>query len=206
MAARLPPPAGILFYGPPGTGKSHLARAVATEVRDATFFAVSSSDLVSKFQGESERLVRGLWQLARKKKPSIIFIDEVDSICGARKDGDNDATTRIKTEVLLQWDGVGASSDGVLVVGATNTPWALDQAVRRRFEKRIYIPLPDERARAAMLRIHLGKTPNDLQLEHFDLIAQRTDGYSGHDMSIVVKEALMEPVRMVQGTRAVVGQ
>ncbi len=92
---------GLLFYGPPGTGKSHLARAVATEVKNATFFSVSSSDLVSKYQGESERLVRGLWELARKKKPSIIFIDEIDALCSARKDGDNDATTRIKTEVCV---------------------------------------------------------------------------------------------------------
>ena len=99
---------GLLFYGPPGTGKSHLARAVATEVKNATFFSVSSSDLVSKYQGESERLVRGLWELARKKKPSIIFIDEIDALCSARKDGDNDATTRIKTEVCVNQGRCGS--------------------------------------------------------------------------------------------------
>lgn len=188
---------GILLYGPPGTGKSHIARAVSSEVQGATFFSVSSSDLVSKYQGESERLVANLFALARKKSPAIIFIDEIDSLCMTRSDNENDATRRIKTEFLAQMDGVGKDNTGILVMGATNIPWGLDSAMRRRFEKRIYIPLPDEPARVAMLKICVGNTPNALIDTHYQLIAKRCDGFSGADMSILVREALMEPVRAV---------
>lgn len=132
---------GILLYGPPGTGKSLLAKACATEC-SATFFSVSSSDLISKYVGESEKLVRSLFEMARSQKPSIIFIDEVDSLTGARNDQENESTKRVKTEFLVQMQGktykigVGKDDDGILVLGATNIPWGLDSAIRRRFEKR----------------------------------------------------------------------
>lgn len=188
---------GILLYGPPGTGKSFLAKAVATEA-DSTFFSVSSSDLVSKWQGESEKLVRQLFEMARANKPSIVFIDEVDSMCSARSDSDNDATRRIKTEFLVQMQGVGKDDTGVLVLAATNIPWGLDPAIRRRFERRIYIPLPDVAARTAMFKIHVGKTPHKLEEHNWKELAQNTDGYSGSDISILVRNALMEPVRTCQ--------
>lgn len=193
------PWSGILLYGPPGTGKSFIAQAVATEA-ESTFFSVSSSDLISKWQGESERLVKSLFQTARKKKPAIIFIDEIDSICGARSDGENDSTRRVKTEMLVQMQGVGTDNTGLLILAATNTPWFLDPAVRRRFEKRVYIPLPDRAARRELLMIHSGKDGREV-LEGNPVVADivdLTDGYSGSDMSIIVREALMGPVRRCQ--------
>lgn len=189
---------GILLYGPPGTGKSYLAKAVATEAGASTFLSVSSSDLVSKFQGESERLVKNLFEIARENSPSIIFIDEIDSLCGARGDGENESGRRIKTEFLVQMQGVGKGNDGVLVLGATNTPWSLDSAIRRRFQKRIYIPLPEAPARATMFKIHVGSTPNDLTAKDYKALAKLSKGFSGSDISVIVHDALYEPVRTCQ--------
>jgi len=188
---------GILLYGPPGTGKSHLAKAVATEA-NSTFFSVSSSDLMSKWLGEGEKLVKNLFDVARENRPSIIFIDEIDSLASARGDGGNDATNRIKTEFLVQMNGVGNDVDGILVLAATNIPWCLDPAIRRRFEKRIYIGLPEAAARARMVQIHLGNTPNELKPAQLKELGEKTELYSGSDISVVVRDAMMQPVRAVQ--------
>eukprot|EP01097_Dermamoeba_algensis_P010667 TRINITY_DN795_c0_g1_i4.p1 TRINITY_DN795_c0_g1~~TRINITY_DN795_c0_g1_i4.p1 ORF type:complete len:438 (-),score=66.28 TRINITY_DN795_c0_g1_i4:570-1883(-) len=188
---------GILLYGPPGTGKSYLAKAVATEA-NSTFFSISSSDLVSKWQGESERLVRSLFELARDSKPAIIFIDEIDSLCSTRSDSESESARRIKTEFLVQMDGIGKDADGILVLAATNTPWTLDAAIRRRCEKRIYIPLPDAAARFLMFRIHINSITHNITDAQFKKLAEMTDGYSGSDIAIVVRDAIMQPIRVVQ--------
>jgi len=188
---------GILLYGPPGTGKTYLAKAVATEAQ-ASFFAVSSSDLVSKWLGESEKQVKELFGLGREARPAIIFVDEIDSLCSSRSDSESESARRIKTEFLVQMNGIGKDMQGLLVLAATNMPWSLDPAIRRRFEKRIYIPLPEEGARYTMFKIHLGDTPNQLTQQDFRELAKSTEGYSGSDIANVVREAMMIPVRIVQ--------
>ena len=189
---------GILLYGPPGTGKSYLAKAVATEANNSTFLSVASSDLVSKWLGESERLVKQLFTLARDQKPAIIFIDEVDSLCASRSENESESARRIKTEFLVQMQGVGVDNDKILVLGATNLPWILDSAIRRRFEKRIYIPLPELSARVKMFELHIGKSGHLLGANDLKELARRTEGYSGADIGIVCRDALMQPVRKVQ--------
>ncbi|KAI7777785.1 Vacuolar protein sorting-associated protein 4 [Diaporthe eres] len=188
---------GILLYGPPGTGKSYLAKALATEAK-STFFSVSSSDLVSKWMGESERLVKQLFNMARENKPSIIFIDEVDALCGPRGEGESEASRRIKTEMLVQMDGVGKDSTGVLVLGATNIPWQLDAAIRRRFQRRVHISLPDISARTTMFKIAVGDTKTSLKSEDYRELAKLSEGYSGSDIAVAVQDALMQPVRKIQ--------
>ena len=170
---------------------------MATEA-NSTFFSISSADLVSKWQGESEKLVKQLFEMARKAKPSIIFIDEIDSLCGKRGEGENESSRRIKTEFLVQMNGVGNDQSGVLVLGATNIPWGLDSAIRRRFEKRIYIALPEASARAKMFSLNIGNMPNSLTPHDFKHLGEITERYSGADISTVVRDALMQPIRKVQ--------
>lgn len=137
--------------------------------------------------------------MARENKPSIIFIDEIDALCGARGDGESEASRRIKTELLVQMDGVGKDSQGVLILGATNIPWQLDSAIRRRFQRRTHIGLPDLAARMRMFELAIGSTPG-VELSRDDLrkLAERSEGFSGSDISICGQEALMQPVRMIQ--------
>lgn len=117
---------------------------------------MSSSDLLSKWLGESEKGVKCLFELARDRQPCIVFIDEIDALCSQRSDTESESSRRVKTEFLVQMQGVGTDNSGVLVLAATNIPWGLDAAIRRRFEKRIYIPLPGINERAAMFKTHLG--------------------------------------------------
>ena len=190
---------GILFYGPAGCGKTLIAKAVASEV-NATFFNVSAANIVSKWLGESERLVMHLFQLARKNQPAIVFIDELDSIGVSRSGDDVGGERRMKTQLLTELQGLASNHDDrVTVIGATNLPWEIDFALKSRFEKRIHVPLPNTEARAAILEIHM----EDIEISptiDFEEMADLTEGYSGRDISIVCREAAMEPIRDLQRT------
>jgi vacuolar protein-sorting-associated protein 4 len=151
--------------------------------------------------GESERLVRALFDMARKTKPAVIFIDEIDSLMSSRSEGENEATRRIKTEFLVQMQGVGKDDEGILVLGATNIPWDLDPAVRRRFQKRIYISLPDEPARLHMLKMNVDDTPSNITEDEFKDLAAVTEGFSGSDIATLTQDAIFEPIRRCQGAK-----
>nr|ACF60961.1 neuronal spastin [Gallus gallus] len=189
------PARGLLLFGPPGNGKTMLAKAVAAE-SNATFFNISAASLTSKYVGEGEKLVRALFAVARELQPSIIFIDEVDSLLCERREGEHDASRRLKTEFLIEFDGVQSSGeDRILVMGATNRPQELDDAVLRRFTKRVYVSLPNEETRLILLKNLLSKQGSPLTQKELAQLARMTDGYSGSDLTASVKDAALGPIR-----------
>ena len=254
---------GVLLFGPPGTGKTLIGKAVAREC-GATFFAISASSLTSKWVGQSEKMVRTLFAVATVKQPSIVFIDEIDSLLTARGGSEDESSRRVKTEFLvshsvcdaplaapvmhaaptvarrphalhctalharplircaapsfnahrrlrlrlhlllrlppphwqIQLDGATTkSSDFVLVIGATNRPQELDEAARRRFTKRVYVPLPDACSRRALVRTLLRTERHGLTEADVERVVEATAGYSGSDVSNVCKEAAMGALR-----------
>lgn len=188
-------PKGLLLFGPPGTGKTLIGKAIAHQ-SGATFFNISASSLTSKWVGEGEKMVRTLFAVASVRQPAVIFIDEIDSLLTQRTDGEQESTRRIKTEFLVQLDGAGTSGEElVLVVGATNRPQELDEAARRRFTKRLYIPLPEKAARSHLVKHLLRNSDHSLEEKDFAEITRRTQGYSGADIHTMTKEAAMGPLR-----------
>jgi transitional endoplasmic reticulum ATPase len=181
------PGGGILMYGPPGCGKTHIARATAGEC-GAAFMAISITDVLSKWLGESERRLHQLFEQARRRSPTVIFIDEVDALGGSRSNASS-SMAPIVNVLLTEMDGVAAKNENLMVLAATNTPWRVDDALRRpgRFDRILFVPPPDAPAREAILKIHL----RDLPAEKLELgkLAQLTGRFSGADLRAAVERA-----------------
>ena len=189
------PQRGILLFGPPGTGKTMIAKAIASEC-NSTFFNISASSLTSKWVGESEKTVKSLFKLAYKKVPSIIFIDEIDSILSKRSENENEATKRLKTEFLIQFDGLGSNTNArLLVIAATNRPMDLDEALLRRLPKRVYCGPLDEEGRFEFIKKVINRVETKLTDKDIKEVAKMTNGYSNSDLKELCKEAAFQPVR-----------
>uniref|UniRef100_A0A0X3PEK1 Fidgetin-like protein 1 n=1 Tax=Schistocephalus solidus TaxID=70667 RepID=A0A0X3PEK1_SCHSO len=189
------PPKGLLLFGPPGTGKTLIGKCIAS-TSQSTFFSISASSLTSKWVGDGEKMVRALFTIARIHQPAVIFIDEIDSLLSQRSDMEHESSRRIKTEFLVQLDGVTTGAeDRLLLVGATNRPQELDEAARRRFVKKLYIPLPCSEARREIVSRLISQQHHCLSSEDLDVIAERSDGFSGADVANLCREAAMGPIR-----------
>ncbi|KAM0725380.1 Katanin p60 ATPase-containing subunit A-like 2 [Formica fusca] len=189
---------GVLLYGPPGTGKTMLAKAVATECQ-STFFNITSSSVISKWRGDSEKYIRVLTDLAKHYAPTIIFIDEIDWTTTNNTDygsSSSEPARRFRAELLARLDGLlSMDYTNVILLAATNVPWNIDVALLRRLEKRIFVDLPDEPSRLEILRFYVRDNLHDSP-EMFKL-AQETAGYSCADLKLLCKEAWISQLRPI---------
>ncbi|XP_068151618.1 fidgetin-like protein 1 [Drosophila tropicalis] len=189
------PPRGVLLFGPPGTGKTLIAKSIASQAK-AKFFSINPSSLTSKWVGEGEKLVRTLFAVAAAHQPAIIFIDEVDSLLSKRSGNEHESSLRLKNEFLIHLDGATTSEENrILVIGATNRPQELDEAVRRRFVRRLYIPLPDKDARKQIIIKIIGQVKHNLTTHDIEVLSESADGYSGADVDSLCRYASMAPLR-----------
>ncbi|XP_068310397.1 uncharacterized protein [Pyrus communis] len=188
---------GILLFGPPGTGKTMLAKAVATEA-GANFINISMSSITSKWFGEGEKYVKAVFSLASKIAPSVIFVDEVDSMLGRRENpGEHEAMRKMKNEFMVNWDGLRTKDkERVLVLAATNRPFDLDEAVIRRLPRRLMVNLPDAQNREKILRVILAKEDLEPDVD-LEAVANLTDGYSGSDLKNLCVAAAHLPIREI---------
>ncbi len=182
----------ILLFGPPGTGKTTIAKAISSNI-EATFFNVTLSELLSRYVGDSERLVSALYDTARDMSPSVVFIDEIESLVRKRDDSNRNSTSVLQ-QFLGQLDGFSTGEDFVLTVAATNTPWELDQAIISRFEKKIYIGLPDEPTRKKILELNTKSKGYQVRVD-LDKIAAKTGNFSGRDLYYLCSDAIRNMLR-----------
>ncbi|XP_053612181.1 katanin p60 ATPase-containing subunit A-like 2 isoform X2 [Plodia interpunctella] len=191
----LEPWRGVLLHGPPGTGKTMLAKAVASE-SSCTFFNISCSTIINKWRGESEKIIKVLFEMASYYAPSIIFIDEVETIASDRSTpGEHEASRRMKAQLLTELDGISEREGVVFLLANSNMPWELDPAMLRRLEKRIYIPLPDFKTRTELFQAFLNSKNIEVYPKvDFNELATKTEGYSGSEVKLVCKEALMTTI------------
>jgi AAA+ superfamily predicted ATPase len=185
---------GILMFGPPGCGKTFLARATAGEVK-AGFLSIGISDVLDMWIGSSEKNLHELFEQARRNKPCVLFFDEVDALGASRTDMRHSGGRHLINQFLAELDGVDASNEGVLILAATNAPWHLDNAFRRpgRFDRIVFVPPPDQPARAAILQLMLTSKPADAV--DFDQLAKKTADFSGADLKAVVDQAVEAKLR-----------
>jgi vacuolar protein-sorting-associated protein 4 len=189
FVSRLKPWSGILLFGPPGTGKTMLAKAVATEAKVNLFLQISVSKLLGKYVGESERMVASLFKVARSNRPCIIFCDEVDALISQRSEDEHEVSRKMKNTFLEEMDGCGSNNSGVLIIAATNMPWLLDDAVMRRFQKKIYIPPPSTETRCLIVKAQLSKIPHSLADSEIEHIADACTDFTGSDMQTLTTTA-----------------
>ncbi|KAH8403343.1 hypothetical protein KR222_011074, partial [Zaprionus bogoriensis] len=209
------PPRGVLLFGPPGTGKTLIAKCIASQSK-ATFFSINPSSLTSKWVGEGEKLVKTLFAVAVAHQPAvgdssnlnhsqainrvylsqIIFMDEVDSLLSQRSDNEHESSRRLKNEFFIQLDGAATNEDdNIIIIGATNRPQELDEAVRRRFVRRLYVPLPAHQARQQIIEKLVQQVHHNLTAAQIQGLAELTEGYSGADMDSLCRYAAMQPLR-----------